>query len=1529
MQSGGGLVTGAVVSSGGVDIDPTVGPAGNLGQGSGVITGQTVRDGVTLMVGAILDSRNPVVVSGGILTVPQGAYVSGLTVLAGGLLTGKGEIEGDILVAGVVSGVVVSKESSPSDLEIQSGGSAVSVTVLGNDDMQVDAGGIATGTIMSASSDSYQLSDYGVTIGTVLYSFATEEVEARGIASGTSINSGGLEIVDFGGIASATSIGSSGTETVFGATNNANLNGGHQIVSSGGVAFESWVSSAGLLTVVSGGAALDAMITGGQALISGGLASGGTVFSGGLVTVLAGGETDSLIIAGGAEVVSNGGVAVGVTVSSGGVETVSSGGVASDIIVHSGGALNLAIGGSANGNIISSGGAFGFAAVVSSGQTLTVPAAAATNAFTLDGATILVGGKEILISSTVNSGGTLNLAAGAMASGLIVSSGGTVNGPGEVLMGAVVYGSASGVTVGDASAVGGMQVASGGSASGLVVKNGSVRTRGVTVGTILASSTVNTNESDVFGSAVSTTIGYGAEQVVESGGFASGAIVQAGGTEFVSSGGRTSGAQVASGGSEMLISGAVATNVSVASGGALFIDPYIISGGTYSAHAVTATTVISGATIASGGFEDVIYTDVQAATLTLGAGAAGAAIVIEAGARLVGPGTLELTNYAGGTVSGVVIGTAVDNGGLIMVSGGVASNVTVSNGGLAIQWGASATGTVVDSPIPPTPLDVVGVLSTGTLSGGQNGVEDFGVASGTSLLSGAAQVIEAGGVASATIVNSGGVEIVTSGGETVSATVKSGGVEVFSSAGAAVGVTVSSGGMVEFQADVLGGQTFSAGVATATRTISGVTVVKGGVVDVIEATVLGGLILGSGAVGTDDVVASGGVETVLSGGLADGSLVMSGGTEVLSLGGGVSALTLNVGATLDLAGVAATSASVNAQNALVLTSGGNAVDTISLAGPTAGLAYSVRSDGSGGTDVVVSIPAPIAGAAPTVTAVNGATVAINDGPLAGLVTAPSGLSLSVIGAALAAGSAGAGTVSLDAATNVVDFTPAAGFAGTAVISVTVTDAIGLTVIQPVDVNVVVQASAPVVTPPNATTTTVNGNVTTIQTFSPTGTLISTETITVNGTTTQTQYFNATGTQTSATIQQVNGAFTQVQNFDGNWNQLNASITNTEGGGNSVVQNFDGSWNQTGAVVTTVNGSKTQVQTFNASWVQLSATITTVNGAVTQTQNFDGNWNQTSANLTTTLASGAVQSQNFNASWQQTSASITSHPSANQTQVQNFNASWQQTSATITTVAGGQTTTQSFNGSWTFQGATIDTPYPFGALTDRLDTYDAAWNPLSEVDTAYNGGQSYFIWGQAGGAQTFIADSAHSTTYIFTPGSVAGDAIAGLHTLNLGGAIHDVIDFEGYGAGAHLVQVDATHWQVVATGDASETFSLTGGETLGAGDYAFVATGSQLTLSDSPVGGAGAGGLTDSSGSGSITIATTGTFSISGGNTGSGIVATPVGGASIGAAAAAPSAAVFNQFSASGFSTPPAAGVSALVVAPRTHTAALIAPPEQT
>ena len=580
---------------------------------------------------------------------------------------------------------------------------------------------------------------------------------------------------------------------------------------------------------------------------------------------------------------------------------------------------------------------------------------------------------------------------------------------------------------------------------------------------------------------------------------------------------------------------------------------------------------------------------------------------------------------------------------------------------------------------------------------------------------------------------------------------------------------------------------------------------------------------------------------------------------------------------------------------------------------------------------VASLANPVAGAAPTLSAVNGAQAAITAASLIGLITNDYTGAMVVQSVSLNAGSTGDGTLTYNSSTQTVVFTPAAGFAGLATGTVTLNDNYGGTVNQPVNFNVVVQASPPVIVLPNTTSTWVSGNVTGITTYSGTGVYLSGELITVYPSSTVKTYYDSTSTAYASTVLTTYaGGVTELQNYDGSWHQLSASITTPISNGGAIVQNFDGSWTMTSASITNDYGANTVVQNFNANWVQVSATITQVYGNVVETQNFGATWSQLSSNLTTTNADGTVESQNFDANWNQTSATITAHPNAGETVIQYFNANWVQTSATIIWVGNGQTTTQNDDANWNTLSATVDTVLTSGAVTDRLISYGPTWNVLSEVDTATNGGKSYFVFGQTGGNQTFTAASGNSSTFIFAPGTVAGDTINGLHTLNLGGSIHDVIDFQGYGSGAHLVQVDATHWQIVATGDTTETFTVTGGATLAAGDYAFVAAGTQLTLSSSTA--------ADTSVSGAVTVTTDSTL-----NTSNGVVATsgasvgdatsgsnaPTNGASLGDTITPASVSLFNQFSASGFSTPSDAGAGPLITSSNTQPGPVIAAPHQT
>jgi hypothetical protein len=156
-------------------------------------------------------------------------------------------------------------------------------------------------------------------------------------------------------------------------------------------------------------------------------------------------------------------------------------------------------------------------------------------------------------------------------------------------------------------------------------------------------------------------------------------------------------------------------------------------------------------------------------------------------------------------------------------------------------------------------------------------------------------------------------------------------------------------------------------------------------------------------------------------------------------------------------------------------------------------------------------------------------------------------------------------------------------------------------------------------------------------------------------------------------------------------------------------------------------------------------------------------------------------------------------------------------------AAASTSAQTYDGSWTLLGATIATAVDTGGLYSQFATYDSHWNLLSQLDTQTNGQENYFIYGQAGGGQTIAAPSTHSDTFVFTPGELNGDVISGLNTLNLGGPIHDVIDFVGYGAGAALVQLSATQWEVTSANNPTETFTLTRVATLADGDYGFTAS----------------------------------------------------------------------------------------------------------
>jgi autotransporter passenger strand-loop-strand repeat protein len=119
-------------------------------------------------------------------------------------------------------------------------------------------------------------------------------------------------------------------------------------------------------------------------------------------------------------------------------------------------------------------------------------------------------------------------------------------------------------------------------------------------------------------------------------------------------------------------------------------------------------------------------------------------------------------------------------------------------------------------------------------------------------------------------------------------------------------------------------------------------------------------IYGNG-VGNNSKVNNGGVEYVYNGGVENAITVMNGGDVVIAPGGLINKVSLSVGAILDFSGVTANAASINSLNQLqVSNAAGTVVETISLAGNNSSLSFTVKADGTGGTDVIVNTqPAPV------------------------------------------------------------------------------------------------------------------------------------------------------------------------------------------------------------------------------------------------------------------------------------------------------------------------------------------------------------------------------------------------------------------------------------------------------------------------------------------------------------------------------------------------------------------------------------------
>ncbi|MEI8210342.1 MAG: hypothetical protein WCG16_14120, partial [Methylococcales bacterium] len=265
-------------------------------------------------------------------------------------------------------------------------------------------------------------------------------------------------------------------------------------------------------------------------------------------------------------------------------------------------------------------------------------------------------------------------------------------------------------------------------------------------------------------------------------------------------------------------------------------------------------------------------------------------------------------------------------------------------------------------------------------------------ANGTTVNLGGSEIVSSGGVASGTIINKGGTETVNNGGVDSGSTVSTGGTEIVNSGGVAIN-TYNAGYSNTGNAASAGSIQINNGgkeLVNINGTVSYVTVNSGGVEQIasggtvnysiinnggVEQIASGGIdysttinsggsqVISKGGTANYSVVYSGGLETVASGGI-DYLPVNSGGTENVLSGGklvvnnGLTGISLNGGAILDLQNVIATKGSVNTTNQLLLTNGSTVVETLGLVGDNSNFGFSFKTDGAGGTLVTTTVIPP-------------------------------------------------------------------------------------------------------------------------------------------------------------------------------------------------------------------------------------------------------------------------------------------------------------------------------------------------------------------------------------------------------------------------------------------------------------------------------------------------------------------------------------------------------------------------------------------
>lgn len=499
----------------------------------------------------------------------------------------------------------------------------------------------------------------------------------------------------------------------------------------------------------------------------------------------------------------------------------------------------------------------------------------------------------------------------------------------------------------DAIVDGGQQIIeSGGVATGTTINSGSdFSAQFVQVGGIATATTVNAAQYVFGGSINDTTINTGASSSVFDG-FVDGALVNQGGLLYIDEFDEhvsTGPTPVPSGGS---LQGAIVLNngtLQLAGGGQFTFN----SGSLTDPAGLTSTLQGVGTLhIGDGGGAPVLVINGTVALENFSVIIGGNGIEIVSSGATVANTDLSLGEQI---VYGVAIASAVNDGTQIVYGTAVGSIIDgYGVGTQEILFGGTATGTIVDSGLQEI---FSGAVASGAVvsSGGEQDVLG-GFASGTIVSPGGTQLVN-GGLAVNTVLN-GGSELVAYDGVATGTVVNSGGILTINNGAHASNTTINAGGtdLVEYGGTANG---------TIANSGSALTVYNGGKAsEVIVNFGATAFIAPDGTI--VDASINGGILELSAGAVASGTLAFSGSGGLLEIQGThmPSAVIqgFRPGDVIDLTSLPISShetVTLKPGNVLEITEGGATYDLqLSPADNFKDVSFRFSSDGSGGTDII-------------------------------------------------------------------------------------------------------------------------------------------------------------------------------------------------------------------------------------------------------------------------------------------------------------------------------------------------------------------------------------------------------------------------------------------------------------------------------------------------------------------------------------------------------------------------------------------------